>query len=110
VFGLSAWELREHSLEWLQDVSQTVVRRRQSDKADALTFAVLAAAVGAGSEEAASEVERLMNELVPAEEDASRSHLLNPDAQTDWGAVRNGGLATMAVQRVKVSPDPEGTT
>jgi len=82
------------------------MRRRRSDKADALTFAVLAAAVGAGSEDAASEVERLMGELVPPEEDASRSHLLNPDAQTDWGAVRGGGLATMAVQRVQVSPEP----
>lgn len=93
--GLPERTAREHSLPWLLEFTDFAARRQRRQQAAELTFAVLAAATGAGSEQAAAEVTRLLGELIPADEDEDLSHLLDPNAQTDWAALSQAGLQGM---------------
>lgn len=102
--GYDAAELREHSVGWLTQALLGVRRRRRQEQASLLTFEVLAAALGAGSKDAADEIDELMERLTAPDEDESASHLLDPNAQTDWTALHSSGMVTRV--KVAVPTDP----
>lgn len=97
--------VREHSLAWITEALQAMERRRRHEQANLLAFEVMAAALGAGSKEAAQEIEATMERLLPPEEQEDLSHLLDPNAQTDWDALRAGGM----LARVKVAVPMDST-
>lgn len=64
-----------------------VAEVRREDKADALLFAAMGAS-SPYSQEVAEHVQELIGVLRGKADDSSTAHLLNPDAQTDWEALR----------------------
>ena len=91
--GLPTRDAREHSLPWLLETAEESARRLRREQANALTFATLAAAAGAGSQEAAEEVDRLREELIPVEENEDLAHLLDENAKTDWNTLAGFGAS-----------------
>jgi hypothetical protein len=79
-----------------------LVKEMHDDRlADEATLNMMIAAVAAGVDGAADDFNGIIAELRRDAEASTDAHLLNPNAETDWDAVRT--VAT----RVKVSPDPE---
>ncbi len=111
-FGLPEHVTREHSMRWIQTATEAISRRRRHELADQLQLTALATAVGQGDKDAATQLEQVMTELIPADEDPSLTHLLDPGARTDLASITNlsqpqPGMprSPIAVQRVKVTPE-----
>ena len=80
---------------------ELVMQMRNRRLADAAVLQFLSAATVAGAEGTGDQFDSIIAELYGTNDDSTDAYLLNPDAQTDWDAVR-----TVATQ-VKVSPDPK---
>jgi len=106
--GIDPGYVRGQSMERLNELLHAIAKLKRRNLADVLVVHTLAAAAGAGSEEAVDSIEELMAQLAPDE--GSIAHLTNPDAQTDWDALRQFAgdpeQRSVAVQRVKKEPTP----
>lgn len=88
------------SPELLASRYELVMQMRNRRMADEAVLQFLSAATVAGAEGTGDQFDSIIAELYDNDDDSTDAWLLNPNAQTDWDAVR-----TVATQ-VKVSPDP----
>lgn len=107
--GYREAEVREHSLEWITRTARHVERRERVSQANRLGLLIMAAQAG-WSEEAGENAKDYMEQLTASEEDDSGlvSHLLNPNAQTDYVALRASGLAMQPAQPAPPAEEGHG--
>lgn len=110
-YGIPEAVAREHSQQWMLGTVEALTDRRKRELADQLRIAALGAAAGFGSKEASAEIDRVLEQLTPADEE-SLAHLLNPDALTDLPSVASfttpqpgAPRPPLAVERVRVTPE-----
>ncbi len=100
--GLSEAEVRRHTPEWLETVIAETGRRERQDAYGRLLMAALTS-YGPHSQQAGEALQELLDALRQDLEEGAAGepvdHLLNPNAQTDWQALRGSGL--LVQQEVK---------